>query len=209
MRIRFLLAFVISCLLLIGGAAVVGADAWIQFDGGPQTTLQLTNNPDYVPGSQEGRYVWYGEFNLAADYPQVLHGIGGGGSFVDQFGDPIMVRIKQTIVNTGQEPWIDFHIRVSGGGFPYKVWNDLPPGWSVSQSLDSYDYWADPGPPIMPGGSFVDGVVIYVVPDQNGDGSFELTKWPTVPEPGTLAAIAGGLSAVGAGFRVSKRRRKA
>jgi len=199
-----------ACMLFFASISMAFAAAWIQWDGGPVVNLQLINNPDYGSGIQEYPYLWYGEFNaLTLDYPQVLHAVGGGGPYVDSNGKPIYVRIKQVIQNTGTESWIDFHIRIDGGAFPYKKWDSWPDGWNVSQTLEGYDYWTtNPAYSIDPGESFFDGIEFFVI-DVNGEGSYELRKWATVPEPGALAAMAAGLVSLGAGLRYRKLRRKA
>ena len=205
--LRYTLAL---CLIAaVSGSAGAAYDAWMQWDSQSPVQLTFRNNPDYDPGQgvQEYRFEYYGEFALSLDYPQVLHAVGWGGSFIDQYGDPIRVRIKQTIRNAGTEWWNDFHILVGGGAYPYKKWFDLSPGWGISQDIDRYDYYADPGSEIGPGGLFYDGIVLDVIPDGQGNGRFELWKSASVPEPSVFAGLLTGLVALGAGVRYRKIRK--
>jgi len=194
----------------IAGSASAAYDAWIKWDDQLNPVkLTFRANPDYGgPGIEEYRFEYYVEFTQMLDYPQVLHAVGWGGSFTDQYGDPIRVRIKQTIQNVGTEWWNNFHILVGGeGGFPYKKWSSTPPGWNIDQELDLYYYYCDPGFEIGPGGSFYDGIVLQVIPDEFGNGQFELWKRASVPEPAVIAGLLTGLAAMGAGIRYRKIRK--
>ena len=205
--LRYTLAIcVIAAVMASPGVAY---NASMQWDGGPVVTVGRQANPDYNPnGVLEYRYEYYFDFsNLTLDYPQVLHANGWGGSFTDEFGDPIRVRIKQVIKNVGTEWWNDFHIVVGGDGYTYKKWFELPIGWGISQDLDRFDYYADPGAEIGPNGSFFDGIVLDVIPDSQGNGRFELWKRATVPEPATFVGLFTGLVALGAGMRYRKIRK--
>lgn len=201
--LRLVLLAAVACLATAAGAQ----QAWISVDGGPANILTPVANPDYGTGSLE--YPWIYDYTMFAnaDYPQVIH-ITGGGVFKDAQGKAIRLRLQEYITNTGQERWFDFHILVGGDGRPYTKWSELPIGWGVTQTLTGYDYAPEfPQYAIGPGGFFMDGIKIHVLTDAQGNGTFDIWKWPTVPEPSTLVALTGGLAALGAGVRYRKLRK--
>jgi hypothetical protein len=195
------LAVILACALAAPGFA----DVWIQWDGQPAVYLTLISN--VPPGAGEANQIWYGEFNnLSLDYPSSLHAIGGGaGPFFDDQYNLINIWIRQSVLNTGQEAWTDFHIDITGDAAPYKK-TEWPSTWNVSLTVTGYDYTSDQGRSILPGQSFTDGIVLVAFPDDQGNVSFEITKRASVPEPMTVGALAAGITAIGAGLRLRRGR---
>jgi len=204
--LRLALIFLLAA-MACGAGAQFPNNVQLQWNNGdPAVQLTLQSNPDYMPGSMEYPYEYYGAFeSLTLAYPNALIGTVWGAPFKDPAGKPIRVRIKQTIQNVGERWWFDFHIGVGGDGRIYKKWDGLPDGWSTSQTQYAADYTADaPIYAIGPGGYFQDGLVFHVIATGTEEHTFTITKWPTVPEPATLGALVAGLAAMVAGVRYKK-----
>lgn len=184
---------------------LVSACSWsavnIDWSGGA-VDLQLVANPDAQNESWLPQ-VWYGELPITmTDLGQVS--FTGTGNFKAATGaDVLFVRLKQVVVNNTNYTWTDFHIRIDGGYF-YKKWL-LQNGWNVVQNDTAFDFYANSGYGIAPGQTFVDGIEFSIPASSDGNVAFTLTKWPTVPEPGSAIAIMTGLI----GLLSIARRRKA
>ena len=170
--------------------------------GANVVNLSVIPNPDagQEPWIPE---VWFGVLPISFSTmdPIVLT---GAGNFKNSSGWLVeYVRLRQDVVNNTDQPWWDFHIVLDGGQF-YKKWL-VQSGWNASQHPTTFDYVVGTGSPVLPGQTFVDGVVLKVTGlDAEGNGTFTLTKWPTVPEAGGAAALLGGL----AGMLTWLRRRR-
>lgn len=184
----------------------VGADAYIQWDGNPAQPLAFINNPG---GGFEPPHLWYGSFNdLAAGYPDTLHAVIFGGPFAEPDGQLIRVWLEFKVQNTSSDWWNDFHIVIGDGGAEYIKSGTTPPGWSTFVDINRYDYYADPGSEIGPGGFFTAGIVMEVTPiPPDNQGSCEIWLSPSVPEPAALGAMLVGLGGVVAGIRYRKLRK--
>jgi|GEM_PF-1781831 len=178
----------ITGLVLLAQAGVWSA-VNISWTGG-SVDLQIVDNPDksvetYWPS------VWYGE--LPIDFSSLNSIVlTGTGNLKAPSGDVVnVVRIKQVVTNNTNENWSDFHVKLDGGDF-YKKWY-LQGGWSASQSDSMFDFYANGGPKVAPGGIFTDGIEFVLFPDANGNATFTLTKWPTIPEPASMLAMLTGM----------------
>lgn len=194
------------CLAVLFAGTAACADAWIQWDGGPQIQLTKVEIPSWERQSPLERYVyqigsdWYGGYALPFDcaYPQHMTAVGGGDSFLDEFGDPIYVRVGQAVTNVGNGAWTDFHIRAADGGHPYKMFGDWWPAWDLTSVSDGWDYiLGEDGIPVFPGLTLENEFWIHVDPEAK---AFSLDTWPTVPEPTAVVVFASGLAGMAGGL---------
>lgn len=215
MRSRTLCSYLalVTAILAIT-AASASAGAWIKWGNGPQIQLTKVQIPVTERQSPLEQYVWqlgsdwYSgyEFALDANYPGHIAATGGGDSFVDQYGQPIYVRIGQAVKNNGTASWNDLHIRTGNGGVPYKIYGSWwPSDWSINNIADGWDFVRDPDgmTQVMPGEILYDEIWLRVDPAAN---TFSIEKWATVPEPGAFVSLATGLVALCAGIRRRNRR---
>jgi len=209
--LRLALVLVAALWVTISAAVAVPANVWVQFVGYDAVQFDKIANPGYE-GGRESEWTYYAQVSLSADYPEILYATGwGSGPFVDGKGKLIPLWIQEIVLNDGQsnEYWNDFHVRVGGEGYTYDLMGNFNSGWDAesSEEMDGWDFYAAPGSEIAPGESFLDGFRFYVIDDDNnGIGDFTVTKWPTVPEPGSLAILASGICAAGAGMIRKKRK---
>ena len=184
---RYAVAAIGALLLLQACAMSAVTVTW----AGGSVDLSLIANPD-VNREPWCPQVWYGELPISmADLnPVVLTGTGNfnnlGGTTVD------MIRLKQVVTNNTNCNWTDFHVALDGGYF-YKKWL-IQSGWSVDLSDTQMDFYANNNRWVLPGGKFSDGIEFNVLAGSSGDGTFTLTKWPSVPEPASALALLTGLA---------------
>jgi len=203
--VLFGLSAVLAMVILIAGTAC--ATPWIQWGTGPQIYLTKVEIPLWERMSPLEQYVWqlgddwYGGFDfiLDGDVPNHIIGVGGGdpGDFIDEFSQPIYVRIGQQVTNVGTEKWGDFHIRTYDGGYPYKLYGSWwPSDWNMVEVDAGWDFTRDPGGEtwVMPGQTLFDEFWLRVDPGVN---EFTIDKWPTVPEPASLLVLGGSLLSLG------------
>ncbi len=189
-------------------ALATPVDLWIQI--GSQT-VQLEKLPN--PGAQgliESQWMYYGYFDLEADWPEHLYGTGWGTApFTDSQGRKIPVVLEQDTKNIGTELWDDFHIRLGGQAEVYDTFGTTTQNWDVYTGIDpdfndinGWDYYANPGYEIGYGGIFHDGIKFWVNHTSGGSCWFTIEKWPSatvIPEPGTIAVLSLGLATAAAG----------
>lgn len=187
-------------LALVLQACALGA-VTVTWAGGGPVNLTLITNPDAARESWWPQ-VWYGE--LPIDMPTLGPIVfTGTGNFNNTNGTAVnVIRIKQVVTNQTDEKWTDFHVGITGGSF-YKKWL-IQSGWSMKLTNPQVDFYANGGPLVAPGQLFSDGLVFTVVPDSNGNASFTLTKWATVPEAGSATALMTGLVGLLAFFKRRK-----
>ena len=220
--LRITVLAIVICALLAGLVPAANADAWIRWkDQGAKQYLEVVEVVTPVP-SLEG-YVWqFGSSFEApgllvddsstdyhvADFPQQLRVVGGG-SGAWESGDqsiPIYVRLVAKVKNTGTEDWYDFHFRTVSGCDVYNkyvtenTWS--PAYWNYDGALGTqgWDYVVDPTSdpswgsdyaPVHPGEYFSFETWIEVT---DPSGNFEVTFWPTVPEPSALLGLGFGFA---------------
>lgn len=175
-------------LLLVQAVAMSAVTA--SWTGG-SVDLTLQANPDANHESWWPQ-VWYGELPInMTDLSSVV--ITGTGNFNDVTGKVVnVVRLKQVVTNSTTYNWTDFHIDLSNGTF-YKKWL-VQNGWDVNMTSSQMDFYAKSGFETHPGSTFSDGIEFTVAANPSGDGTFTLTKWPTVPEPASAMALLSGLA---------------
>ena len=184
---KILRSLIAVAILLIGLQACASSAPVVSW-GDTSLELQFIVNPDAAKESWLPN-VWYVELPMQMDSLEPVT-LNFSGDFKAPTGESVsFVRIKQVVTNNTGRYWTDFHVGLDGGYF-YKKWL-LQSGWSAVQTDFNFDFYG--GPAVANGGVFTDGIVLAAALDANGYGQFTLTKYPTVPEPGSLLALSAGL----------------
>ena len=179
--------FITVALVLISLQACAWSSPVITW-GDTSLNLQLISNPDAVNESWLPQ-VWYAELPIQMNSLDPVS-LNISGDFKTVTGQAVnFIRIKQVVTNNTDQNWTDFHIGLDGGCF-YKKWL-VQNGWSVVQSDNNFDFYG--GPVVANGQTFTDGIVLAANLDANGNGQLTLTKWATVPEPGSILALSAGM----------------
>lgn len=226
--------FALGILVVLIGLQVAAWGAvtvsWTDSIGSHVESLSILWNPEYdgMPYSLEKKYAWQGAINVTMDTMgpikfTVAGNFWGGPGF--DYGIWYQVKIDQYVLNNTGRGWSGFNLWTENlSPDPNPARN---PTFYTTFSYDPADWWSDIlpggmqqqyyaenpalGPYVVPGGTFYDLCKVnadVVNPDgtqpSDGDGGFYLYK-QAVPEPGSLAAVAGCL----AGLLAFTRRRKA
>lgn len=195
---------VLAAVLIVALQACVSAGvrvSWTDSQGAKYVDLVLvpaTPSDPYYVGMEA---VWFGTLNIVMDTlgPIVLTASGSydgvyPGGYYDVW---YQVVLEQNVTNNTGQSWIGFDLGINGAyfGWPHKTNN-----WSVVQNDTSisFNYNGGGGPPVAPGGLFVDGISIFD-PDGYPDptAEFTLLKWARpVPEVSSLVVLLGGAGGV-------------
>lgn len=188
-----------QAVLLAAVALLAQACAWgavtVSWGNNTPVVLQPRVNPDYTgfPGLEPNETEWYGVLQMAFDTLDPVT-LNISGNFKDDSGTLVeYIRLEQIVTNNTNYSWTDFHVVANDGSEFVKV-SKAELGWNSYLRFDQkhIDFYG--GPAVVSGDTFEDGFVVWAPVDANGDASFTLTKFPSVPEPASVTALFAGLA---------------
>ncbi|MCX8052795.1 MAG: hypothetical protein N3B12_03220 [Armatimonadetes bacterium] len=210
---KYALVLLVATVVAQAGASAGVTVSWTDAVGSHSVTLTCDPNPEYTgdPWSLEPQYCWQGEIyvvmNSLVPIQFTFAGNFYGGSGFD-YDIWHLVRVDQYVLNRTAYNWGGFHMWTANlspdpdqNRDPtfYNMYSYEPEDWWVDMHEMHCNFYPEPGKPNPPvvgyGEEFYDVLKVYSdFNEDNGDGGFYLYKKPLIPEPSSMAAVAGCLA---------------
>ena len=193
--------------VVLQGTALAGVQiSWSDAGGAKSVPLDLVPIAVGDPLYAGFDFAWFGILDVEMDSAPI--DFTASGDYIGDFDEIwYQVILYQNVTNLTECSWSEFNLDLDGAYFGPV--DGAVNNWSVVQTDFKVHYYADPGPLVDPGEVFRDGITIFDPDnwmDPDPDADFVLTKYPEcVPEPGSMAALFGGL----VGLAAFVKRRKA